>query len=160
MLSSEYSEIFKNTYFEKHLQTTNPVNSRAAVFQESLALSLLAFRGNTRILLQLASFRTFDSCTILKNAVCDGFLARLGHFHHCNLADFVYRTQVQTGIRVCYVQYSPKKLFKLRRENACDVSSKKSWELFFPYFVFSWHILVQSLVKRFPKQIYFFLFLF
>ena len=34
----EYCEIFKNTYFEKHLQTTAAVNSRAAVFQESLAL--------------------------------------------------------------------------------------------------------------------------
>ena len=106
----------------------------------------------------MASFHTFDSCTILKNSVCDGFLARLGHFHHCNLADFVYRTQVQTGIRVFYVQYSPKKLFKLWHENACNVSSKKSSELFFPYFVFSWYILVQSLVKRFPKWVYIFLF--
>ena len=34
----EYCEIFKNTYFEKHLRTTAFVNSRAAVFQESLAL--------------------------------------------------------------------------------------------------------------------------
>ena len=34
----EYCEIFKNTYFEKHLRTTASVNSRAAVFQESLAL--------------------------------------------------------------------------------------------------------------------------
>ena len=30
MFSSEYSEIFKNTYFEKHLQATTSVNSRAA----------------------------------------------------------------------------------------------------------------------------------
>ena len=29
---------FKNTYFEKHLRTTASVTSRAAVFQESLAL--------------------------------------------------------------------------------------------------------------------------
>ena len=35
---SECSEIFKNTYFEKHLQTTISVNSRAAVFQVSLPL--------------------------------------------------------------------------------------------------------------------------
>ena len=34
----EYCEIFKNTLFEKHLQTTTSVNSRAVVFQESLAL--------------------------------------------------------------------------------------------------------------------------
>ena len=30
----------------------------------------------------------------------------------------------------------------------------------FPYFVLSWYILVQSLVERFPKRIYIFLFLF
>ena len=34
----EYCDIFKNTYFEKHLGTTVSVNSRAALFQESLAL--------------------------------------------------------------------------------------------------------------------------
>ena len=34
----EYCEIFKNTYFEKHLPMTASVNSRAAVFQERLAL--------------------------------------------------------------------------------------------------------------------------
>ena len=34
----EYCEIFKITYFEKHLRTTASVNSIAAVFQESLAL--------------------------------------------------------------------------------------------------------------------------
>ena len=34
----EYCEIFKNAYFEKHLRTTASVNSRAAVFHESLAL--------------------------------------------------------------------------------------------------------------------------
>ena len=30
--------VLKNTYFEKHLKTTTSVNSRAAVFQESLDL--------------------------------------------------------------------------------------------------------------------------
>ena len=30
----EYREIFKNTHFEKHLQTIASVDSRAAVFQE------------------------------------------------------------------------------------------------------------------------------
>ena len=40
----EYCEIFKNIYFEKHLRTTASVNSRAAVFQESLALP---FKQNT-----------------------------------------------------------------------------------------------------------------
>ena len=39
----EYCEIFKNTYFEKHLRTTASVNSRADVFQESLPL---AFKRN------------------------------------------------------------------------------------------------------------------
>ena len=34
----QYCDIFKNTYFEKHLRTTVSVNSRAALFQESLAL--------------------------------------------------------------------------------------------------------------------------
>ena len=34
----EYCEIFKNTYFEKHLRTTASVNSRAAVFHKGLAL--------------------------------------------------------------------------------------------------------------------------
>ena len=37
VFSSEYSKILR-THFEKHLQTTTSVNSRAAVFQESLAL--------------------------------------------------------------------------------------------------------------------------
>ena len=32
------TSIFKNTYFEKHLWTTVSVNSRAAVFQEIIAL--------------------------------------------------------------------------------------------------------------------------
>ena len=36
-------QLFKNTYFEKHLPTTASVNSRADVFQESLAL---AFKRN------------------------------------------------------------------------------------------------------------------
>ena len=36
----EYCEIFKNLYFEKHLRTTASVNSRAAIFQENLALPL------------------------------------------------------------------------------------------------------------------------
>ena len=34
----EYCEIFKKTYFEKHLRTTASVNFRTAVFQESIAL--------------------------------------------------------------------------------------------------------------------------
>ena len=38
MFSCEYCEIFKSSYFEKHLQTTASVNSSAAIFQESLAL--------------------------------------------------------------------------------------------------------------------------
>ena len=38
MFFCEYCNIFKNTYFEKQLQMTAFVNSRAAVFQESLAL--------------------------------------------------------------------------------------------------------------------------
>ena len=38
MFSCKYCEIFKNSYFEKHLRTTASVNSRSAVFQESLAL--------------------------------------------------------------------------------------------------------------------------
>ena len=38
MFFYEYCEIFKNTFFEKHLQTTASVNSRTTVFQESLAL--------------------------------------------------------------------------------------------------------------------------
>ena len=35
---SEYCEIFKNMYFEKHLPTNGSVNSRVTIFQESLAL--------------------------------------------------------------------------------------------------------------------------
>ena len=38
MFSCEHCEIFKNTYFEKHLRTTASVNSRSAIFQESLVL--------------------------------------------------------------------------------------------------------------------------
>ena len=41
MFSCEYCEIFKNTYFEKHLRTTASVNSRKAVLQESLASPFL-----------------------------------------------------------------------------------------------------------------------
>ena len=38
VFSCEYCEIFKNTYFEKHLQTTASVDSKVTKFQESLAL--------------------------------------------------------------------------------------------------------------------------
>ena len=38
VFSCEYCKNFKNTYFEKHLQMTTSVNSRSAIFQESLAL--------------------------------------------------------------------------------------------------------------------------
>ena len=38
VISCEHCEIFKNTYFEKHLRTTASVNSRAAVFHKGLAL--------------------------------------------------------------------------------------------------------------------------
>ena len=38
VFSCEYCELFKNTYYEKHLQTTASVNSRSVVFQESPAL--------------------------------------------------------------------------------------------------------------------------
>ena len=38
MFFYEYCEIFKNTFFENHLQTTASANSRTVVFQESLAL--------------------------------------------------------------------------------------------------------------------------
>ena len=42
----------------------------------------MEFRGNTRILIQLAFFRTFDSCTILENSIYyDEFLVHLGRFH-------------------------------------------------------------------------------
>ena len=41
---SEYCEIFKNIYFEKHLWTTASVNSKATIFQESLAF--LPFKWN------------------------------------------------------------------------------------------------------------------
>ena len=34
----EYCQIFKNTYFEKHLQTTASADSKVTKFQESLAL--------------------------------------------------------------------------------------------------------------------------
>ena len=38
VFSCEYCEIFKNTYFEKHLQTTASVDSKATKFQGSPAL--------------------------------------------------------------------------------------------------------------------------
>ena len=38
MFFTKYCEIFKNIYFEKHLRMNASANSRAAVFQESLAL--------------------------------------------------------------------------------------------------------------------------
>ena len=82
-------------------------NSRKAVFQESLALN---FRWNAltagiswHTLNWLASFHIFHSCTIL---VCSightGFLLHLGHFQHCNLGEFNWRTQIQTGSRGFY----------------------------------------------------------
>ena len=44
MFFCKYCEIFKNVYFEKHLQTTAFANSRVSVSQESLALP---FKRNT-----------------------------------------------------------------------------------------------------------------
>ena len=61
--------------------------------------SLLEFRDSTRILNCLASFHIFHSCSILVYSIDHtGFLLHLGGFQHCNFGDFVWRTQVQTGV--------------------------------------------------------------
>ena len=52
VLFCEYCKIFKNTYFEKHLRTTASVNSRSAIFQESLVLPLKWNTLTSRISLQ------------------------------------------------------------------------------------------------------------
>ena len=46
----------------------------------------------------LASFHIFHSCTILVYSIGHtGFLLHFGRFWHCNLGEFVWRIQVQTG---------------------------------------------------------------
>ena len=57
MFSCEYYKIFKNTYFEKHLQMTASVNSRSTIFQESLALPFKCLNfWSSHILIWLAFF--------------------------------------------------------------------------------------------------------
>ena len=67
VFSSEYSKILR-THFEKHLQTTTSVNSRAAVFQESLALP---FKWNA---LTAGNF-------VATHARASPFKAFVGYFH-------------------------------------------------------------------------------
>ena len=61
------------------------------------------FCDSTSILNWLASFRIFHSCTILAYSIGHTeFLFHLGRFQHCNLDEFAWRTQVQTGSRGFY----------------------------------------------------------
>ena len=110
----------------------------------------------------MGSFRSFDSCTILENSVYYAWiLVHLGHFHRCNLAEFIYATQVQTGSWGFYLPYSPKKLTKLWRGNTCFVFNKKSSELLFFLILFSAGIyLFKVWLKGSQNGYIFFLFLF
>ena len=53
-----------------------------------------------------------------------------------------------------YLSYSPEKFSKCSHENSF-VFSKVFGVLMFHYFILNWYILVHSLVKTLPKQIYF-----
>ena len=110
----------------------------------------------------MASFYSFGSCTILENSIYyAGFLVHLGRFHRCNcgwvgLAD----TGSNRKPRILSSIFS-REVFQISAwKYLCCVQQKAFGVFIFPYFVFSWYILVQSFVKTFSKRIHFFIFLF
>ena len=109
----------------------------------------------------MGMFAIFTSCSILANSIYHvGFLFHLGCFHHCNLGDFVWWTQVQIGSRGYYFPYFPENLTKLPHENTCFVFSKKSLQFLFFFILFSSTVyLFKVWLKIFQKRIHFFLLL-
>ena len=119
---------------------------RTAVIQESLALilnempELPEFCGSTHILNWLISFHVFHSCTILVYSMGHiGFLLHLARFQHCNLGEFGWRTQVQTGSWWFYFPCCSilQKLSKLWHGNSCFVLCHKFLGFLFFLILFS-----------------------
>ena len=167
VFSCEFSKTFKNTYSEKHLQTTTSINSWAAVFQERLALS---FKWNA--LTSETSWQHTHSNPV-------GIFSHFWQLHHpweLNLLWWVSGSSwslpsLQLGRvhladtdsnwdpRICLI-YSPRKLFKLRRENTCYMFRKRSSELLFFLILFSAGIYLFKVWLKSSQSRYFFLFLF
>ena len=94
---------------------------------------------------------TFFSCIILVYSIGHTrFLLHLGRFQHCNLGEFVWRTQVQTGSRGFYFPCCSilQRNFPNFGMEILALHSAKSFQgLYFPNFVLVQHIVVQKLVK-------------
>ena len=115
------------------------------------------FRDSIRILNWLISFHVFHSCTILVYSIGHtGFLLHLACFQHCNLGEFGWHTQVQTGSQGFYFpccsilqRNSPNfgmEILALR-------SATRFRGLFFPNFVLVQFVVVQKLVKANPRRL-------
>ena len=145
------------TYFEKHLETTAPLNSRAVVFQESLAspfkwkaLNFWNFVA-TRILIWLVSFVILTVAPFLWI-----YYARLlvhhGRFHRLAGTGSDWKPRI-------YLPYSPDKFSKFRRDSTCFVFSKKFSEFLFFLMLFSAGIyLFRVRLKRSQNGYIFFFF--
>ena len=129
--------------------------------------SLPEFRNRTRVFNWLAIIHILHSCTIL---VCSightGFQLHLGRFQHCNMCEFVWRTQVQFGRRGFYFpccSILQRNFPNFGMEILAVRSAKKmlGFIFFLVLFSCSTYIVVQKLTKTYPRRIYTFcLFLF
>ena len=132
------------------------------------------FCDSERILNWMTSFHILHSCTILVYSISHtGFLLYLARFQHCNLGEFVWWTQVQTGsqgfffhVVVFFRETFPtlawkfllcvlQKVFEvyifpnfvLGVVHSC---SKISWnkpktrKYFLSYFICRWHLIVET----------------
>ena len=73
-------------------------------------------------ILLLISFHIFHRCTILVYSIGHtGFLLYLGRFQRCNLGEFCWCTQVQTGSKnfLFHVAVCSREIFKLWHGNSC-----------------------------------------
>ena len=96
------------------------------------------------------------------HSICHtGFLLHLGRFEFGRICLAHTGSTWKLMILFSMLQFSLEKLSKLWHENSCFAFCKESTKtpsLNFSYFVLVWCIVVQSLVKTFPRCIYTFFF--
>ena len=151
MFFYEYCEIFKNTNFEKHLQTTASVNSRAVVFQEGLALPFKWNALTSGISWQNSYSNLVGIFTVLAVApflrtqsIMLGFFFILvasivatwaslfsGHKFKLEAEDFIFHI-----LQINFPNFGLKILILCSAKRL-----RKVFFFFFTYFVFSWYIL-------------------
>ena len=116
------------------------------------------FCDSTRILNWLISFYIFHSCTILVYSIGHtGFPLHLARLQHCNLGEFGLHTQVQTGSRgfdfpCCSILERNFPNFGM--EILALRSAKRFVAVYiFPNFVLVQYVVVQKLVKAYPRRL-------